>query len=618
MKLIPRILAPLLLLSSPAMAQTAISQLPNGGLMQQTDIVPMVRNGVTMKATPYSWPSTGAILVSNSTSAPSGISPVNGDCIVGVSGNWVAAQCGAVNTVTNSDGSISYTPNTGTGNIVLSLNVGNANVWTAEQTFSGSASSPNYIVTATTLPSSGSGIYGVTSSTPGIYARGQNVMWFDGNNGATNLNWFEAGNNTTGSAPYFGVSSNSYDTNVSVEYYTKGTGSHLFYTGGLAGSQRASVTTTGFQGAIGATTPSTGAFTTLSASSTVSGTGFSSYLASPPAIGGTAPAQGSFTTLSASSTVSGTGFSTYLASPPAIGGTAPAQGSFTSIIPTGSTIPANGIYSPSSNQIGLANNSKLQALFDGPANAANYIGFAGAASGSAPGISFLGTDTNVNGSFNTQAQGVYYFNTGGNTAFYVGQATSGQSYMAVSPNTNSVSTSAQGGTNPTYTIYTVGSGGIQLETDNAATTVASFTRSSSGGDGLNVNAQAAGSGPVLATTSSSTNAPVTLEGKGTGNVILGGHVQSVIGGTTAPTSVTSCGTGSPSVSGTDVRGTITTGTGAPTSCTLNFGTTWGATPVCVVTPSNGYATITARSATAFTMTFNAGLTSGSVYYMCMQ
>lgn len=51
-------------------------------------------------------------------------------------------------------------------------------------------------------------------------------------------------------------------------------------------------------GTVGATTASTGAFTTLSASSTVSGTGFSTYLASPPAIGGTAPAAGAFTTLS--------------------------------------------------------------------------------------------------------------------------------------------------------------------------------------------------------------------------------------------------------------------------------------------------------------------------------
>ena len=50
-------------------------------------------------------------------------------------------------------------------------------------------------------------------------------------------------------------------------------------------------------GTVGATTPNTGAFTTLSANSTVSGTGFSTYLASPPAIGGTTAGTGRFTTL---------------------------------------------------------------------------------------------------------------------------------------------------------------------------------------------------------------------------------------------------------------------------------------------------------------------------------
>jgi hypothetical protein len=64
------------------------------------------------------------------------------------------------------------------------------------------------------------------------------------------------------------------------------------------------LTSSGFSGplngTVGATTANTGAFTTLSASSTVSGTGFSTYLASPPAIGGTAAAAGKFTTLSAS------------------------------------------------------------------------------------------------------------------------------------------------------------------------------------------------------------------------------------------------------------------------------------------------------------------------------
>ena len=56
-------------------------------------------------------------------------------------------------------------------------------------------------------------------------------------------------------------------------------------------------------GTIGSGTPNTGAFTTLSASSTVSGAGFSTYLASPPAIGGTSPSTGKFTTLTSTSNV---------------------------------------------------------------------------------------------------------------------------------------------------------------------------------------------------------------------------------------------------------------------------------------------------------------------------
>ena len=48
---------------------------------------------------------------------------------------------------------------------------------------------------------------------------------------------------------------------------------------------------------IGATTAGTGAFTTLSASSTVSGAGFSNYFASPPTIGNTTPNAGTFTTI---------------------------------------------------------------------------------------------------------------------------------------------------------------------------------------------------------------------------------------------------------------------------------------------------------------------------------
>jgi hypothetical protein len=100
-------------------------------------------------------------------------------------------------------------------------------------------------------------------------------------------------------------------------------------------------------GAIGGTTAGSGAFTTISATSQITSTlatGTAPFsvasttnvanlnasslggatFASPGSIGSTTAGSGAFTTLSASSTVSGTGFSTYLASPPAIGGTTPA------------------------------------------------------------------------------------------------------------------------------------------------------------------------------------------------------------------------------------------------------------------------------------------------------
>jgi len=54
---------------------------------------------------------------------------------------------------------------------------------------------------------------------------------------------------------------------------------------------------------IGQTTPRNGAFITLGASSTVSGKGFSDYLASPPTIGGTASGVGNFSTMNTPNSV---------------------------------------------------------------------------------------------------------------------------------------------------------------------------------------------------------------------------------------------------------------------------------------------------------------------------
>jgi hypothetical protein len=112
------------------------------------------------------------------------------------------------------------------------------------------------------------------------------------------------------------------------------------------------ITALGFSGplngTVGATTPNTAAVTTLSATGAITSTLATGNpplvvasttkvtnlnvdqldgadWAAPAAIGSGTPAAGAFTTLSASSTVSGTGFTTYFASPPALGTTAPAE-----------------------------------------------------------------------------------------------------------------------------------------------------------------------------------------------------------------------------------------------------------------------------------------------------
>jgi hypothetical protein len=102
----------------------------------------------------------------------------------------------------------------------------------------------------------------------------------------------------------------------------------------LTGTSPVSISVTTAGNALSVT--QSGAGNAINASGTIVATKFSGPING--AVGGSTPAAGAFTTLSASSTVSGTGFSTYLASPPAIGGTAPAAGSFTNLNATGISV----------------------------------------------------------------------------------------------------------------------------------------------------------------------------------------------------------------------------------------------------------------------------------------
>lgn len=98
------------------------------------------------------------------------------------------------------------------------------------------------------------------------------------------------------------------------------------------------------------------------------------------------------------------------------------------------------------------------------------------------------------------------------------------------------------------------------------------------------------------------------------NFILGNNSQF---GATAPT-LTSCGTGSPAVVGSNVAGTITVGTSA-TGCVATFATAYALAPSCTVTSQTAPATTTpAYSVSASAITITQTSTSGNKYdYVCV-
>jgi hypothetical protein len=137
-------------------------------------------------------------------------------------------------------------------------------------------------------------------------------------------------------------------------------------------------------------------------------------LSSPPAIGSTAANTGAFTTLSASSTVSGAGFTTYLASPPAIGGTTAAAGTFTTLTGTTSTttpIVQNSAAAAIAFKTNSATSAITQFNINHTASAVNYVQVTGAATGGNPAITAQGSDGAINLVLSAKSTSSIYFYT---------------------------------------------------------------------------------------------------------------------------------------------------------------------------------------------------------------
>ena len=93
-----------------------------------------------------------------------------------------------------------------------------------------------------------------------------------------------------------------------------------------------------------------------------------------------------------------------------------------------------------------------------------------------------------------------------------------------------------------------------------------------------------------------------------GIATFGGKIQAKVTNGAASPVASSCGT-TPSVTGSDLAGIVTIGTGTATSCTVTFNTSYFAEPACIITPQSttGAAwSFSAKSSTAFTFTSSSG------------
>ena len=242
--------------------------------------------------------------------------------------NVAGGAAGSVPYQTGS-GATSFLP-IGTTNYVLTAGA-SAPQYVAQSTLSvGSAATATSATTATNIAS------GTANQIPYQTGAGATSFITAPSVSSTYLQW-------NGSAYTWATvsSASAGGSNTQVQYNSSGSfagSANLTFDG-------TTLTAAGFSGPIngtvGATTPNTGAFTTLSASSTVTLSGGTAN--------GVAYLNGSkVLTSGAAITFDGTNFATT--------GSATA----TAFVPSGSSIPANGIYLPSANTLGFASNSSAR------------------------------------------------------------------------------------------------------------------------------------------------------------------------------------------------------------------------------------------------------------------
>jgi len=274
-------------------------------------------------------------------------------------------------------------------------------------------------------------------------------------------------------------------------------------------------------------------------------------------------------TLSVSGTLSGAGISTYLASPPAIGGTAAAAGSFTTLNATQSIITTTSGGTPFCAGLSGCTSPLFTMTLNGTGGTTLNMQSRPAGNGTL--FSF--------GSSNTDEGAILLSKGAGNITIQNNSSVSNNSAPTFVIN-NSDNTSGAG------TSTSIRHGGRDIgilscfsEDTSTLTGNCSFFAFNAGTATRAWRADKSGNVGIKA----SIGAPqASLD-------VQGG--QFLVRGGSAPT-ISSCGTSPVAPSGSDASFTFTSGSGALTSCVINFGTTWLTAPkTCHLQPMNAAAAL---------------------------
>lgn len=99
------------------------------------------------------------------------------------------------------------------------------------------------------------------------------------------------------------------------------------------------------------------------------------------------------------------------------------------------------------------------------------------------------------------------------------------------------------------------------------------------------------------------------------NQVINGIQYASTHGTSAPV-LSACGT-TPTISGTDIAGTVTMGTGSPTGCVITFATAYVTAPNCSVDSQSQLASFAYTVTNAAITTVQTGTSSNKVTYFCL-